>query len=348
MLDKLNKLRDEALAAITAANGTSSLEDVRVKFLGRKGLLRGLLSGLPKLSDDEKPAAGRLANQVKQAITAAFDERRSALLRAAPARTGPAIDVTVPGTRRQLGTTHPITQVYDELVEVFARLGFETAYGPEIEDEYHNFEALNIPPDHPSRDGFDTFYLDDGGRDGPEQSGSVPLLRSHTSPVQIRVMERRQPPIRIVVPGKVFRPDTVDASHYPMFFQLEGLYVDEGVSFADLKACLTMAMQELLGEATRTRFRPSFFPFTEPSAEVDVSCPFCGGEGCKVCGQSGWIESLGAGMVDPEVFRHVGYDSEKYTGFAFGMGIDRIAMLKLGINDIRLFYENDLRFLQQF
>jgi len=338
MLDELHSLRDEALEAIAAADSARSLEDARARYLGRKGRLRALLARLPQLSADEKPAAGKLANQVKQAVTAAFEKRRTALLDTAPAQARPAVDVTVPGTPRRLGTTHPITQVYDELVEVFARLGFETAYGPEIEDEYHNFEALNIPPDHPSRDGFDTFYL---------ERGAV-LLRSHTSPVQIRVMETRQPPIRIVAPGKVFRPDTVDASHYPMFHQLEGLYVDEGVSFADLKACLTMAMQELLGGETRTRFRPSFFPFTEPSAEVDVSCPFCTGAGCKVCGQSGWIETLGAGMVDPEVFLHVGYDSEKYTGFAFGMGIDRITMLKLGIDDIRLFYENDLRFLQQF
>jgi len=342
MLDELNALRDDALAAISAAGEPDALEALRIKYLGRKGALRQLMGRVPELPTDERPAAGRRANQVKADLTAALAARRQAAGRAARAPSGPRLDVTVPGSPRTLGTRHPITQVYDELVAVFARLGFETAYGPEIEDEYHNFDALNIPEDHPSRDGFDTFYLADAG------PGSHLLLRSHTSPVQIRVMETRPPPIRIVAPGKVFRPDTVDASHYPMFHQLEGLYVDERVSFADLKAVLTMAMQELFGQGTRTRFRPSFFPFTEPSAEVDVSCPFCGGPGCAVCGQSGWIELLGAGMVDPEVFRHVGYDAETYTGFAFGIGIDRVAMIQLGVDDIRLFFENDVRFLRQF
>ena len=339
MLAKLEQLRDTAVAAIAGAADADALEALRVQYLGRKGALKTLMGKLPALSADLKPAAGKLANEVKKAIEKAFAERKGKT--DAPKQAGSALDITVPGTRRRLGTKHPITHVNDELVEVFARLGFETAYGPEIEDEYHNFDALNIPLDHPSRDGFDTFYIENGGK-------NEHLLRSHTSPVQVHVMETRQPPIRIVVPGKVFRPDTVDASHFPMFHQLEGLYVDEHVTFADLKAVLSMAMQEVFGEQTKTRFRPSFFPFTEPSAEVDVSCPFCSGEGCKVCGQSGWIEVLGAGMVDPEVFRHVGYDAEKYTGFAFGMGIDRIAMLKLGINDIRLFYENDARFLKQF
>jgi phenylalanyl-tRNA synthetase alpha chain len=340
MLDKLNMLRDKALAAVAEASDAEALEAVRVAYLGRKGRLKDLMGELSQLSADVKPAAGKLANQVKQAIAGALEARSKELAGAKPTETGPAFDVTVPGSPRATGSIHPITQVYDEMVEAFARLGFETAYGPEIEDERHNFDALNIPLDHPSRDGFDTLYIEDGTCDH--------LLRSHTSPVQVRVMESRQPPIRIVAPGKVFRPDTVDASHYPMFHQLEGLYVDEGVSFADLKAVLTMAMQEILGAGTRTRFRPSFFPFTEPSAEVDVSCSFCGGSGCSTCGQSGWIELLGSGMVDPEVFRHVGYDPEKWTGFAFGMGIDRIAMLKLGINDIRLFFENDVRFLKQF
>jgi len=339
MLARLEQLRGEALAAIAGAADAGALEALRVNYLGRKGALKALIGELPSLPAGERPAAGKLANEVKQAIEQAFAGARKA--GDAPKQTGPRLDVTVPGTRRKLGSIHPLTQINDELVEVFARLGFETAYGLEIEDEYHNFDALNIPLDHPSRDGFDTFYIEDGGK-------NEHLLRSHTSPVQIRVMETRQPPIRIVVPGKVFRPDTVDASHFPMFHQIEGLYVDERVTFADLKTVLSMAMQEVFGEQTQTRFRPSFFPFTEPSAEVDVSCPFCSGKGCKVCGQSGWIEVLGAGMVDPAVFRRVGYDPEKYTGFAFGMGIDRIAMLKLGINDIRLFFENDARFLKQF
>ncbi len=337
MLDELRQLHNEAVAAARAASDHAALEALRIRYLGRKGRLKELIGRVPTLPAEERPGAGRLANEVKQAIAAALDERTRELAETARRPQRPAIDVTLPGLRRPLGSIHPITQVLDELIEVFARLGFETAYGPEIEDERHNFDALNIPADHPARDGFDTFYLDDKH-----------LLRSHTSPVQIRVMETRQPPVRIVAPGRVFRPDTVDASHYPVFHQLEGLYVDEGVSFADLKACLTMAMQELLGAGTRTRFRPSFFPFTEPSAEVDVSCPFCGGRGCGTCRQSGWIELLGAGMVDPEVFRHVRYDAEKYTGFAFGIGIERTAMVKLGIDDIRLFFENNVRFLKQF
>jgi len=339
MLARLEQLRGEALAAIAGAADAGALEALRVNYLGRKGALKALMGELPKLPAGERPAAGKRANEVKQAIERAFAGTRKAS--DAPKQTGPRLDVTVPGIRRKPGSIHPLTQVNDELVEVFARLGFETAYGLEIEDEYHNFDALNITLDHPSRDGFDAFYIEDGGKDEF-------LLRSHTSPVQIRVMETRQPPIRIVVPGKVFRPDTVDASHFPMFHQIEGLYVNERDTFADLKTVLSMAMQEVFGEQTQTRFRPSFFPFTEPSAEADVSCPFCTGKGCNVCGQSGWIEVLGAGMVDPAVFSHVGYDPEKYTGFAFGMGIDRIAMLKLGINDIRLFFENDARFLKQF
>jgi phenylalanyl-tRNA synthetase alpha chain len=343
MIDKLNALRDEALAAIADAADDDALEAARIAYLGRKGRLKDLMGELPALPNERKPEAGRLANVVKKTLTAALDARRAELAQAGPTDAGPQLDVTVPGNRPALGTRHPLTRVADKLIQVFARLGFETAYGPEIEDERHNFDALNIPADHPARDSFDTLYLD---ADGP--GGVAQLLRSHTSPVQIRVMESREPPLRVVAPGKVFRPDTVDASHYPMFHQLEGLYVDEGVSFADLKAVLTMAMQELFGAETRTRFRPSFFPFTEPSAEVDVSCPFCGGGGCSVCGQTGWIELLGSGMVDPAVFEAVGYDPETWTGFAFGIGVDRVAMNWLGIDDIRLFFENDVRFLRQF
>ena len=340
MLDKLENVRREALQAIAAARSAGETEALRNKYLGRKGILRVLMNDLPALAPAIKPAAGKLANDVKNAIAAALDEKAAQGFAQREEPAGPPLDITLPGAERAIGSAHPLTQINDRLVLLFQRLGFETAYGPEIEDEYHNFDALNIPPDHPARDGFDTFYLEGG--DGPW------LLRSHTSPVQVRVMETRKPPIRIIVPGKVFRPDTADASHSPMFHQLEGLYVDEGVSFADLKAVLTMAMQELFGLNTRTRFRPSFFPFTEPSAEVDVSCPFCAGRGCNVCKQAGWIEILGAGMVNPAVFRHVGYDPERYTGFAFGIGIDRVAMLVFGINDIRLFYENDVRFLKQF
>ena len=333
MLDALARVRDDALAKIGAAATLEELEAVRVAYLGRKGALKEATAQLANLPPDERPGAGRAANEAKSAILAALDARRELIERVqaqagAQARRSP-LDITLPGVRRPLGREHPVRRAAAELREVFARLGFEVAEGPEVELEYYNFEALNIPVEHPSRDAFDTFYIE----------GDV-LLRSHTSPVQIRVMEQRQPPIRIVAPGRVYRPDTADATHSPVFHQIEGLVVGEDVSFADLKACLTMAMRELFGPETETRFRPSFFPFTEPSAEVDVSC--------EIGGQRRWLELLGAGMVHPKVFEAVGYDPERYTGFAFGMGIERIAMVKYGVPDIRLFLENDLRFLGQF
>ena len=329
MQDALARLRDETLAQIEAAVNLGDLEAARVAVLGRKGALKQAMRLLKDVPPGERPALGQLANEVKTAILDAL-EARLKLLERAEARAGDAaFDITLPGTHRPLGREHPLRRTEAELREVFARLGFEVAEGPEVELEYYNFEALNIPADHPARDGFDTFYIE----------GDV-VLRSHTSPVQIRVMERRQPPIRVVVPGRVYRPDTPDATHSPVFHQIEGLVVGEGVTFADLKAVLTMAMRELFGPATETRFRPSFFPFTEPSAEVDVSY--------TVKGEKRWLELLGAGMVHPKVFEAVGYDAERYTGFAFGMGIDRVAMLKYGIPDIRLFFENDLRFLEQF
>ena len=329
MQEELERLRDEALARVEAAVRTGELEDVRVGYLGRKGSLKQAMRQLKDVPAEERPAIGQLANQVKAAIVTALDERRQLIQRVEAQVQAPAADISLPGICRQIGREHPLRRTEAELREVFARLGFEVAEGPEIELEYYNFEALNIPAEHPSRDGFDTFYIE----------GDV-VLRSHTSPVQIRVMEQRQPPLRVVVPGRVYRPDTADATHSPVFHQIEGLVVGEGVTFADLKAVLTMAMRELFGPDTETRFRPSFFPFTEPSAEVDVSY--------EVDGERAWLELLGAGMVHPRVFEAVGYDPERYTGFAFGMGIDRVAMLKYGITDIRLLLENDLRFLEQF
>ena len=280
---------------------------------------------LAALPPDQKPAAGRLANLVKSAIQDAIDARRQLIERAQAQVTAPALDITLPGVRPTLGREHPIRRTEAHLSNIFARLGFQVAEGPEIELEYYNFDALNIPQDHPSRDGFDTFYL-----------GGDVLLRSNTSPVQIRVMESRQPPIRHIMPGRVYRPDTADATHSPVFHQIEGLVVDEGITFADLKGILTMAMQELFGPQTRTRFRPSFFPFTEPSVEIDMSW------------EGGWIEMGGAGMVDPNVLEAVGYDPEEVTGFAFGLGVERICMRQHGITDIRELYRNDVRFLHQF
>ncbi len=325
----LEKLRDQAIAAVAAADSVEELDAARVACLGRKGALKQAMRQLKDAPPDQRPALGRLANAIKATVLAAIDQRRE-LIERAHASVGPqGADITLPGARRPLGHEHPLRRTELELREVFSRLGFEVAEGPEIELEYYNFEALNIPAEHPARDGFDTFYI----------HGDV-VLRSHTSPVQIRVMEQRQPPVRVIVPGRVYRPDTADATHAPVFHQVEGLVVGEGVSFADLKAVLTMAMRELFGPKTETRFRPSFFPFTEPSAEVDVSY--------EVDGEQRWLELLGAGMVHPKVFEAVGYDAERYTGFAFGIGIDRVAMLKYGIPDIRLLLENDLRFLEQF
>mgnify|MGYP005834661435 CR=1 FL=1 len=333
---RLSELRETARLEIERTAERDALERIRVRYLGRKGALRALLGHIASLPDEEKRRAGQLGNQIRRELEAMLEERLKAVEATAKQSAAPAIDFSLPGIRRPLGRIHPISRAYDELCEIFMQLGFEIVYGPEVEQEFYNFDALNFPPDHPARDSFDTLYLD-GDR----------LMRCHTSPVQIRAMQERKPPLRVIAPGRVYRRDTADASHFPTFHQMEGLAVGEDVTFADLKAILTMAMKRLFGEKVRTRFRPSFFPFTEPSAEVDVSCRFCNGQGCGACGGKGWTELLGAGMVHPNVFRAVGYDPEKYTGFAFGMGIDRIAMTKYGIHDIRLLFENDLRFLHQ-
>jgi phenylalanyl-tRNA synthetase alpha chain len=329
---RLEEVRAAARATLSGAADGASLEEVRVRFLGRKGELTGLLRGLAELDPAERPEAGALANALKAEISAGIEEAQARL---SGAREAERLDVSLPGRKPPLGTVHPITAVMAEVVETFARLGFEVEEGPEVELDYYNFEALNMPKDHPARDMQDTFYVSDRV-----------VLRTHTSPIQVRVMERRQPPLRIIGPGKAFRCDS-DVSHTPMFHQVEGFMVDQDISMANLKAVLGAFAEQTFGQAP-LRFRPSFFPFTEPSAEVDIRCTVCAGAGCRVCKGTGWVEVLGAGLIDPEVFRAVGVDSERWSGFAFGMGIERIAMLKYGIDDIRLFYENDVRFLRQF
>jgi phenylalanyl-tRNA synthetase alpha chain len=337
LTEQLQALESEAAAAIAGASGESELEELRIRFLGRKeGRLTAIMRELGRLSPEERPAAGQAANRAKETITALLESRQTALA-TEHGSGGPAIDRTLPGRARWRGARHPVTLVVDEICAVLGRLGFTRARGPEAETEWYNFTSLNTPLDHPAADMHDTFYLSPGM-----------LLRSHTSPVQIRTMQQHQPPIRVVSPGMVYRRDPFDASHAPAFEQLEGLAVDEGISFVDLKATLAEFARGLFGERAAVRFRPSYFPFTEPSAEVDVSCLLCGGAGCSACKGTGWIEIMGAGMVHPAVFEHVGYDPERYTGFAFGMGPARIAMLRYGIPDIRLFYEADVRFLEQF
>ena len=338
MLDKIEKVKRDLEDETKTINTSKGAEQLKIKYLGRKGILNDLMKLIPALPIEKRAEFGQRVNSLKVEITdtiEAFIKKLSS--EAIPKVEKEIFDVTLPGKRPFIGKKHPLTQTIDDIKEVFARLGFDVAYGPEVELEYYNFEALNIPPDHPSRTDFDTFYIKDDV-----------LLRSQTSTVQIRIMEKQKPPIRIIAPGRVYRPDTVDARHSFMFHQVEGLLVDEGVSFADLKGVLNQFIKTYFGQDIQMRLRPSFFPFTEPSAEVDISCSICGGKGCSVCSYSGWVEILGAGMVDPNVFESVHYDAEKYTGFAFGMGVERITMLKYGICDIRLFYENDIRFLSQF
>ncbi len=338
MREQLEQLRRQALDAIAAATSEDALQEVRVRFLGRKGELTGLMKGLGALPSEERPVVGQLVNTVKDEVEASIDQALTAARSEATAKrlASERIDVTLPGRGRRQGSKHPVTLVIEEVSEIFAGLGFSVAEGPEIEHDWYNFEALNFPPEHPARDMQDTFFVE-----------NELLLRTHTSPVQIRTMLKQKPPVRIIAPGTVYRCDS-DATHSPMFHQVEGLMVDSKVSFADLKGILTTFTNQLFGQKTGVRLRPSFFPFTEPSAEVDIACVICGGSGCRVCKQTGWLEILGAGMVDPEVFRHVGYDPESISGFAFGMGVERIAMLKYGISDMRLLFENDVRFLRQF
>ena len=338
MRDKLEALRASALEALESASSTDEITALRTLYLGRKGRLTEVLRNLKDVPPEDRPALGSLSNTIKAELA----ERIESLLEArrekakVEALKGEKLDVTLPGRGVPCGRIHPITQTLEEICAIFLSLGFDIAEGPDVETDYYNFEALNMPKDHPARDMQDTFYVE-----------SDIVLRTHTSPVQIRTMEKRRPPVRVISPGKVYRPD-LDVSHAPMFHQVEGLLVDRGITFGDLKGTLTYFLRRLFGRETTLRFRPSFFPFTEPSAEVDIQCVMCTGKGCRVCGQSGWLEILGSGMVDPEVFRAVDYDSEAFMGFAFGLGVERIAMLRYGITDIRLFFENDARFLEQF
>jgi len=349
--DQLVSMRDEALAAVSAAGDLAALDTVRVEYLGKKGSLTSILRGLGTLPAEERPAAGKVSNEVRVALEAALDERHAALAAVAlEARIGAeALDVTLPGRARPVGTRHLIEQIRAEIVDIFLGLGYKIAEGPEVELDYYNFTALNTPPDHPARSLADTFYVRDmSGDEAVVQGESDVLLRTQTSPVQVRVMENQAPPIYVLSPGKVYRRDIADPSHLPQFTQVEGLVVDEGITFGDLKGTLDHVCKAIFGLDRRTRFRPHFFPFTEPSAEVDVSCGICGGSGCRFCKGTGWIEILGCGMVDPNVFGYADIDPERYSGFAFGMGVERIAALKYNIPDLRMLLEGDMRFLRQF
>ena len=344
MRELIQRLEQEALREIGDATDEEVLEAVRAKYLGRKGLLTEAFKKIGEVSAEERPAVGSLINEVKGRLSAALDEKTRA--GSGGGEKAEKIDITLPGAPFRRGRIHPITRTIREISDCFISLGFMVVEGPEIETERYNFEALNIPLEHPSRDAFDTFYL--------RSKSGTQLLRSHTSPVQARFMEKHKPPFAIIVPGRVFRPDATDATHSFMFHQVEGLVVGDRITFADLKGVLAIFARQMFGAQTQMRFRPSFFPFTEPSAEVDISCFACAkqkhleGRRCPICGGKGWLEILGAGMVNPKVFKGVEYDPEKVTGFAFGMGVERIAMLKHGISDIRLFCENDIRFLRQF
>ncbi len=340
MLEKLKELESEAKDKIEAANSLEDLKEIRIKILGKKGALTGLLRSLGDADPEERPVIGKKANILREEIEE-FLKLREKSLRDSEKEgqwEKERIDVTLPGQPEQVGQIHPLNLILNEIREIFIGLGFQVAYGPDIESDFYNFEALNIPSEHPARDMQDSFYITDQF-----------LLRTHTSPVQIRTMEKMAPelPVRIIAPGKVFRRDD-DATHSPMFHQVEGLAVDENISFADLKGTLLLFAREMFGPEQKIRLRPSFFPFTEPSAEVDISCIMCSGEGCRVCSNTGWLEILGCGMVHPRVLEVSGYNPREVTGFAFGMGVERIAMLKYGIGDLRLFFSNDLRFLKQF
>jgi phenylalanyl-tRNA synthetase alpha chain len=338
MKEELERLRQKSIELIAGLKDEKSLAEVKTRILGRKGELTTFLRGLRDLPPEARARMGQLANRIKaeleerlgqaEAQVQDFEERRKLA--------SEFIDVTLPGRRQALGRTHILNRVTDELIDIFGGLGFQLAEGPEVELDYYNFEALNIPKNHPARDMQDTFYFSDNV-----------VLRTHTSPVQIRTMEKQKPPVRVICPGKVYRRDA-DITHSPMFMQIEGLWVDKNISLADLKGVLTAFVHEYFGRQVAIRFRPSFFPFTEPSAEVDIQCVICGGRGCRTCSQTGWLEILGSGMVDPALYKFVDYDPEIYSGFAFGMGVERVAMLKYGIPDIRTFYENDVRFLNQF
>ncbi len=334
MLDLIEKLKEKFKSDLSQIKSLPEVDKLKIQYMGRKGEIADLFDRMKDFTPDERPQIGKNLNELKSYLNS---ETENLLSRMQKKSTDSKLDLTLPGRKPFVGRKHPLTKTLDEIKSIFYGMGFSVEDGPEIETDYYCFEALNIPKNHPARDMQDTLYITDDI-----------VLRTHTSPVQVRVMEKTQPPIRIIAPGRVYRRDTPDASHSPFFHQVEGLVVDEGVSFGDLKGVITAFAHKMFGSDIKVRFRPSFFPFTEPSAEYDFICVFCRGKGCRVCKNTGWVEISGAGMVDPNVFKYVNYDSEKYTGYAFGMGVDRIAMLKYGIYDIRLFFENDYRFLEQF
>jgi phenylalanyl-tRNA synthetase alpha chain len=336
MNDQLESIRTAALGELGQAADVGMLDAFRVKYLSRKGIIAGLFETLKNVSSEERPAYGKSLNELRTEIQSLFDVKQSSLASGSSLNQIP-IDLTLPGRERRVGSSHPITQTLEEIKQIFFSMGFGIATGPEIEDDYHNFEALNFPPDHPARDMQDTFFI----------SEKV-LLRTHTTPVQIRIMESQQPPVRVIMPGRVYRNEAVSARSYCLFHQVDGIYVDTGVTFSELKGTLVAFAKQFYGSSLKYRFRPSYFPFTEPSAEMDITCFLCKGKGCRMCKQTGWLEILGCGMVDPNIYKFVGYDPKKYSGYAFGMGIERIAILRYGIDDIRTLYENDMRFLKQF
>ena len=335
MRDQVSDIEKKALQELGEIQDLPGLERFRVAYLGKKGALTALMKRLGELLPAERPEAGQALNALKSALTERFEETRERIL-SKKEQAVSLLDVTLPGREPARGYLHPISQVLKEICQIFGKMGFRVVKGPNVELDYYNFEALNIPRDHPARDMQDTFYVSDNV-----------VLRTHTSPMQVRTMEKQAPPVSVIAPGKVYRRDS-DVTHTPMFHQVEGLLVDKGVTLGDLKGTLTTFVHQMFGRDTSLRFRPSFFPFTEPSAEVDIRCVICKGKGCRTCKNTGWLEILGSGMVDPEVYRFVHYDPEVYSGFAFGMGIERVAMLKYGIDDIQLFYRNDMRFLRQF
>ncbi|MCU0413376.1 MAG: phenylalanine--tRNA ligase subunit alpha [Ignavibacteriaceae bacterium] len=333
---EIEKIKSDFNHEIEKASTTGEIEQVRIKYLSRNGIVTRLFDELKSISGEDKPIFGKLLNNLRTEVTESFNSKKS-IIESNQLPDSARIDLTLPGKSVKIGSRHILTQTLFEIKSIFKGLGFSVYDGPELESDYYNFEALNFPPDHPARDMQDTYFVSDKF-----------LLRTHTTPVQIRIMEKEQPPIRAIMPGRVYRNEAISSRSYCMFHQVDGIYVDTDVSFAELKGTLVSFAEQFYGEGLKYRFRPSFFPFTEPSAEMDITCYICKGKGCRVCKHSGWLEILGCGMVDPNVFKYVNYDSEKYTGYAFGMGIERIAMLKYGIDDIRIFFENDLRFLKQF
>jgi phenylalanyl-tRNA synthetase alpha chain len=336
MNEKIQEITLLAASEIESITSNEELDRFRIKFLARKGMIADLFDALKSVQPDQRPLVGKALNELRTLVQALFDKKKSTIENVQDPNVV-SIDLTLPGRKRWVGSQHPLTQTLDEIKRIFVGMGFRIATGPEIEDDYHNFEALNFPPDHPARDMQDTFFINE-----------KILLRTHTSPVQIRVMESEQPPVRYIMPGRVYRNEAISSRSYCLFHQVEGLYVDSGVTFSELKGTLLSFAKQFYGSSIKFRFRPSYFPFTEPSAEMDITCFLCSGKGCRVCKHSGWLEILGCGMVHPRVFKHVGYDSEKYTGYAFGMGIERITMLRYGIDDIRILFENNVQFLRQF